>query len=226
VCGVGVGGSYPAEFAALGVPLHQRGRLTNETLEILLKLWQEPSVTFDGEFFHLQGVSIAPAPVQRPHPPVWVGGTSAAALRRAARFGQGWLAFLLAPDEFGEAAQRLRDLAAANGRGENMAMVASLFAYCAESHETAVLAAARALTQTFDGGTPDTHRQIEGSPEETVAQFAAIGTADECAATIARFIESGATHVILNPLAPGVEVEDQLHRLAEEVVPRLPDRQV
>jgi probable F420-dependent oxidoreductase len=224
VCGVGVGGSYPAEFDALGVPLHKRGRLANETLEILLKLWREPKVTFDGEFFHLHDVSIAPAPVQRPHPPLWVGGTSTAALRRAARFGQGWLAYLLTPVELAEATQHLRDLAAVDGRADKIAIVASLFAYCGETHEAAVQAAARALSQTFEGGAPDTHRRIVGPPEDTVTRFAVIGTADECAATIARFIEAGATHVILNPLAPGIEVEDQLNRLAKVVLPRLPDR--
>jgi probable F420-dependent oxidoreductase len=225
VCGVGVGGSHPAEFDALSAPFKQRGRMTDEALDLLLRVWREPSVSFAGEFFSVRDVGVAPLPVQRPHPPLWIGGTSEAALRRAARVGQGWLAFLVTPDELASGARRIAALAAANGRSDDVAIVASLYAYCGSTYEAAVAAASRALSLTFGGAKPDTHRALDEPQEAIVQRFAAVGRPEDCAQTIARFVDAGATHVILNPLAPGVEIEDQLRRLAEDVLPLLPNRQ-
>ena len=66
--GVGVGGEYPKEFEACGVPVHERGARTNEALEVIKRLWTERDVTFDGRFTTLNEVSLDPAPVQKPHP--------------------------------------------------------------------------------------------------------------------------------------------------------------
>jgi probable F420-dependent oxidoreductase len=221
-CGVGVGGAYPQEFETLAVSMAQRGRIADEALEVLVSLWTEPSVTHAGEFFHLRDVFLAPKPVQQPHPPIWVGGTSPAALRRTARFGQGWLAYLVAPDELRRGAERIRTLAPAYGRSDvAFASVASLFAYCADDHEAAVQAAADSLLRTFHGSNLDTHKTLDQSPRAVVQQYAAIGRPADCAATIARFIEAGATDVILNPLAPADEIEEQLTRFAREVLPLL-----
>jgi probable F420-dependent oxidoreductase len=221
-CGVGVGGAYPEEFETLGVPVHRRGRIADEALEVLVRLWTEPSVTHAGEFFRLRDIVLEPKPVQRPHPPLWVGGTSPAALRRTARFGQGWLAYLVSPDELREGAEKIRELAGAYGRGDaQFSFVASLFAYCGESYEAAVRAAGESLRRSFRGQNLDTHKTLDEQPSAIVQRYAAVGRPEDCAATIARFIEAGATDVILNPLAPGDEVEEHLTRFAREVLPLL-----
>jgi probable F420-dependent oxidoreductase len=89
ILGVGVGWAEQ-EFNALGVPFHQRGAITNEYLQALKLLWTQDVATFEGRFVTFKEVHTAPRPVQSPHPPIWVGGPSDAALRRAVRYGDGW----------------------------------------------------------------------------------------------------------------------------------------
>jgi probable F420-dependent oxidoreductase len=89
VLGVGVGWSVN-EFGALGVSFAERGRITDEYLTVITRAWDEPSLTYTGDYVTFEDVATAPAPLSRPRPPLWVGGLSATALRRAARFGDAW----------------------------------------------------------------------------------------------------------------------------------------
>jgi probable F420-dependent oxidoreductase len=87
--GVGVGWNEP-EFAALGVPFHERGARTNEYLRLWRACWAPGKVSFAGKFVSFADMHVNPKPVQQPHPPIWIGGLSDAALRRAARFAAVW----------------------------------------------------------------------------------------------------------------------------------------
>ena len=87
--GVGVGWSQQ-EFAALGVPFHRRGTLTNEYLAALKTLWTNDVASFQGRYVSFTDVHTAPRPARAPHPPIWVGGASDAAMRRAVRYGDAW----------------------------------------------------------------------------------------------------------------------------------------
>jgi alkanesulfonate monooxygenase SsuD/methylene tetrahydromethanopterin reductase-like flavin-dependent oxidoreductase (luciferase family) len=88
----GVGASWLAqEWEATGLDFASRGRRVDEAIEICTRLWSEPTVTHHGEFFGFDEVVFEPKPVQQPRPPLLVGGESKAALRRAARLGDGWL---------------------------------------------------------------------------------------------------------------------------------------
>jgi len=89
IAGVGAGWNA-AEFAALGVPFHERGARTTEYLRLWQACWAPDPVTFQGQFFSFAKMHIMPKPLQQPHPPIWIGGASPAALRRAARFAQVW----------------------------------------------------------------------------------------------------------------------------------------
>nr|WP_240979814.1 TIGR03619 family F420-dependent LLM class oxidoreductase [Streptomyces sp. HNM0574] len=88
ILGAGIGWSR-AEYQALNVPFAQRGRIADEYLTAIRAAWREDPTTFHGEYVHYTDVHTAPRPVARPLP-VWVGGSSQAALRRAARLGEGW----------------------------------------------------------------------------------------------------------------------------------------
>jgi probable F420-dependent oxidoreductase len=87
--GVGVGWNE-AESQALGEPFHERGARTNEYLRLWQACWAPGNVSFSGKFFSFTDMFVNPKPLQQPHPPVWVGGTSDAALRRAARYAAVW----------------------------------------------------------------------------------------------------------------------------------------
>ena len=88
-CGVGW---QAAEFESLGVPFAERGRRMDECIELLRRYWTEPSVDFRGRYYTAEAMAMDPKPVQPGGPPIWLGGSSDAALRRVGRLGDGWLA--------------------------------------------------------------------------------------------------------------------------------------
>lgn len=111
IFGVGVGWAKQ-EFDALGVAFNQRGAMTNEYLEVIKRAWTEETISFEGRFVSIPEAHTAPLPVQTPHPPIWVGGGSDAALRRAARYGDGWHPIRVKIDQFiAEEIPRLRRIA-------------------------------------------------------------------------------------------------------------------
>ena len=87
--GVGVGFKHE-EFEGFGVPFKERGARTNQSLEIIRRLLSGETVTFKSDFFNFKNIKVTPEPIQKPHPPIWLGGFTAAALRRAARYGDGF----------------------------------------------------------------------------------------------------------------------------------------
>ena len=120
--GVGVGW-LREEFEALGAPdFERRGAASDEILTIFKTLWSGQPASFTGEFFRFEALRCLPAPVQKPHPPIWIGGHSRAALRRVARHGDGWHpvganpASMLGPAEMRERLTELRRLTEAEGR--------------------------------------------------------------------------------------------------------------
>jgi len=115
ICGVGVGW-WKNELDVLGVPFRARGRHADEILRVFKALWMEEDPAFEGEFFRFRDIGFQPKPVQKPHPPIWVGGNSPGAFRRAVTLGDGWHATTLAPAELREALGKLRAVADAARR--------------------------------------------------------------------------------------------------------------
>jgi probable F420-dependent oxidoreductase len=113
--GVGIGW-LREEFDALNVPFERRAQRADEHLQVMTRLWTDETASFDGELYTLPPSRLYPKPVQQPHPPIHVGGESDAALRRAARLGQGWYGFNRTPEETGEALERLDKALSAEGR--------------------------------------------------------------------------------------------------------------
>src|SRR5713226_3012587 len=87
--GVGVGFKLE-EFDSFGVSFKERGSRTNESLDIIRRLLSGETVTYKSDFFNFKNIKVAPEPIQKPHPPIWLGGFTPAALRRAARYGDGF----------------------------------------------------------------------------------------------------------------------------------------
>jgi probable F420-dependent oxidoreductase len=107
ICGVGVGW-WREEFAALGIPFEKRGKRADEMLQVFKALWTQDEPRFHGDFYQLQEVGFAPKPVQQPHPPLWIGGHSQAAYRRAVAFGDGWHASSQTPEQLSAHLDQLR----------------------------------------------------------------------------------------------------------------------
>ena len=119
ILGVGVGAMTP-EFEALGIPLSQRGSLTNESMAVMRELWSNEDPSYSSSRWEFRDLKFSPKPSQRigetPHVPLWVGGGSPGALRRAARRGDGWHPSGMSAEEFAIGRQRVRELAASAGR--------------------------------------------------------------------------------------------------------------
>jgi probable F420-dependent oxidoreductase len=115
ICGVGVGW-WKEELEILGVPFNRRGRQADEVLKVFTTLWSDTHPSFEGEFFRFRDIGFAPKPVQKPRPPIWVGGDSPGAFRRVVTLGDGWHATSKTPAEFREALPRLRAAADKAGR--------------------------------------------------------------------------------------------------------------
>ena len=115
ICGVGVGW-WEEELTTLGVPFKQRGRHADEILKIFKTLWTSDHPTFQGEFFRFDDLGFQPKPVQKPYPPIWVGGNSPGAFRRVVAFGDGWHATNQTPAQLRGSLDTLRAAADAARR--------------------------------------------------------------------------------------------------------------
>jgi probable F420-dependent oxidoreductase len=115
IFGVGVGW-LREEFDALGIDPRFRGRITDEYVEVCRRLWRDDVASFAGKHYRLPAVRTGPKPVQRPWPPIWIGGNSDQALARTARLGDGWHAIDLSPAELRSRVADVRRLLQAAGR--------------------------------------------------------------------------------------------------------------
>jgi probable F420-dependent oxidoreductase len=116
--GIGVGW-LKEEFDAVGVPWERRGVRTDEYIEVLRTLWCDDTSSFTGETFHLPACEMYPKPIQRPYPPLHIGGETDAALRRAARTGQGWHTFNRSPEELAAGLRKLDEFLDLEGRSRS-----------------------------------------------------------------------------------------------------------
>ena len=217
--GVGVGGEFPEEFAALGIALEERGPRADEALDVLRALWSGEAVIHHGRFFDLDDVTLRPvappgASVQAGQvggPPLLVSGRKGAAMRRAARRGDGWLPYLYSAGAYARSVATIRSEAAAVGRDlDAEGFEWALYCYCSVRADGD---RARDDVATFLGG-------AYGSDPAVLARVAPAGTPDEVAAALQAYVDAGVRHLIVSPAAP----EDTLgivRLAAEEVLPQL-----
>jgi probable F420-dependent oxidoreductase len=115
--GVGVG-VIEQELNAMGSPYAERGAITDETIDILKRLWTEDEPSHQGKRYQFSGMKFSPKPVQKPHIPLIIGGVSRSAIRRAARVGNGWHPTAMPPEELRDAMHDLAQETRAAGRSE------------------------------------------------------------------------------------------------------------
>jgi probable F420-dependent oxidoreductase len=211
VLGVGVGGEYPAEFEACGIPIEERGARTDEAIPLLRRLWSAEPVTHAGRFLAFDGVRIHPAPVQGPSLPIVVAGRQPVAMRRAARVGDGWMPYLYSPRRYADSVAVIRETAAADGRDlGGFEWFAFVFVNIDDDGDRA-----RQDAAAFLGGT-----YSKGDFAAMIDRVAAAGTVDEVTATLQAFVDAGARHLVFTPMVRG-NPRPLLDRLVAEVLPRL-----
>ncbi|HUY18274.1 MAG TPA: LLM class flavin-dependent oxidoreductase [Candidatus Binataceae bacterium] len=208
IFGVGVGGEFPREWQACGVPVAERGSRTNEALEVIKRLWNETRVTHRGRHYNFEEVSIDPRPATAGGPPIWIGGRAEPAQRRAAHLGDGWIPYVITSKRYAEGLDFIgREAAQAGRRLERFGSGVFLFCALAENYERAHQLASASLSRRYamDFG-------------EAARRYGALGTPADVAAKIAEYAAAGARDFVLDAVVDGAR-EEQLERLAREVIP-------
>jgi probable F420-dependent oxidoreductase len=204
VLGIGVGGEFPREFEAAGVPLRERGARTNEAIPILRALWAGKAPPMDGRYFKVPPTPFEPAPSRKKSLPIWVGGRSDAALRRAAHLADGYIGYLVDADGFRKRMSRIREMRAEERRDAPFTAALVAFARIGEKRAAAVERTAARLGAMYGAATAP-----------AAARFALAGTADDCRARVAALAAAGVEHLVLSPIATLEEYDEQLVGLSE-----------
>jgi probable F420-dependent oxidoreductase len=206
----GIGSPLGPEWKALGLDTGSRGKRMDECLEIVSRLWREDAVDFDGVHFKLKGASIAPKPVQA-ELPMWIGGSSDAAIRRTGRYGTGWQAGLDGLDDVARVIRAIKHATAAAGRTIDEDHYGAGLAFHFGSAAEPAVAEAKA--------------QVVRRIGRDIPSYFAIGDAEAILARIAEFVAAGVSKFILRPLLGGEEmVLAQTRRLIDEVLPAVTAR--
>jgi probable F420-dependent oxidoreductase len=206
---VGIGlGTNNRLYPAFGLSPERRVARFIESIRVMKALWTQPSATLDGEFFQIQGLSMEPKPVQKPHPPLWFGAHSEAAQKRALRHGDGWMgAGSTDLNEFFIEIARMRAMLAESGR------------------DPATFPLSKRLYISINDDADQARRQIEammhdfyGINDPTADAWAVYGPAGRVLETLQRLRDAGLTHMLLHP-AP-VDLR-HLEVIATQIAPNL-----
>jgi probable F420-dependent oxidoreductase len=202
----GIGVEQEREFLAAGVPFKERGRRTDEAIAIMRRCWSENEVTFEGEFWRLDRITVLPKPVQQPMP-LWIGGNSEAAMRRTGRLGDGWIPSFIPPARFAAGVAQTQRFAADAGREVPADHFGVLVNFCFASDT-------------------DTARRLAGPfiprgrvDPDTLETCTAFGPPALLCERLEQYVAGGASKFIVRPMCPADRMLEQLARLADEVVP-------
>ena len=203
---VGIGVELEAEFRAAGVPFRERGRRTDEAIAILRRCWADDQVTFAGEFWQLDRVTVLPKPSQQPFP-LWIGGKSEAAMRRAGRLGDGWIPSFITPAEFATGVDKTLAFAASAQREVPSDHFGTLIYYCLDADR----ARARSLALPF---VP--RGRVDDAALEACTAF---GPPDLLVERLEQYVAGGGSKFIARPMCPPDRLLEQVERLNDEVIP-------
>ena len=208
---VAIGRGDAPEWEATGRSARGRGARADEALEVMTRLWQGENVDFEGRHFSLKGATINPRPKQQPLP-LWLGGSSDAAIRRTARYGSGWLAPLQSPEETGATVQAIRAESERIGRP------------IPEDHYGATILFRIGESVAPPDPTGADRSEAADSMRQRIARIQAIGEPSQVLSLIREFRAQGVTKFVAIPLARNArEMEEQCRLLSNEVIPRAND---
>ena len=207
--GIGVGGEFPKEFEAVGVPVKERGARTDEGLQVLDLLLTQKDVHFDGRFTKLDGVSLAPRGVQKPRVPFWVAGRKDVAMRRAARYAEGWLPYMYTPEMLDESMTKIAGFTEEAGRPAGTVRGGLFIFTCVhEDRATALELANQQLS-----------RQYNQDFSKLVEKYTIAGSPADCIARLQEYIDAGARTIMFSQGCPPDYVDENTRLIAETILP-------
>jgi probable F420-dependent oxidoreductase len=221
----GVGGDYPKEFEACGVPMARRGRRTDEIIEIMRRYWTEERFSYEGEIFQLEDVWMEPKPIQPGGPPIWLAGRSDAAIARAARLGDGYMPYMYTADRCRAAFDEVRAKADALGTELRPDYTWSAFVYVSMHHDR---------ERAREMAIKDLSWRYGKDFTPWIDKYCVYGTPDDCAAGLRAFVDAGVEHLALGMIhAESIALEtcptneesvaalDAIQRFGTELLPAL-----
>jgi probable F420-dependent oxidoreductase len=219
--GIGVG-AYREEFERVRPDVHHanRGEMVEEGIQALRQQWTERTATHQGKYYHFEEIESYPKPVQDPLP-IYVGGNTVDAARRAGKYGQGWLPAVLPLDQFADRMDILRRSAEEAGRDPGTLDIAPQFSVSvAHTHEKAL--------ESFRGSQMYQHllslrkSTLKDVDTSSIEKFNLVGTPDSIAEQISAYGKLGATHMC-SLIFGSRTIEDSLEQMeffAKEVMPK------
>ncbi len=204
--GLGFGSREP-DYKAVEIPYEHRGSRAVEQVHLMKRFWTEDNVTHHGKFFNIDNLTVGPRPVQKPHPPIWTGGSAEAALKRAGTWANGFISGSSAIADFRTTWDKIANYAAAAGRNPNDIEKASL-AFMALNDDKA-----KAI-KTIEDYTMRYYGRLRG-PVEPVS---IVGSAAQCAEKIEYFFSKGIETLIIGVADPDPR---QLDLFGERVLPQV-----
>jgi probable F420-dependent oxidoreductase len=208
ILGVGVGGEFPPEFAAVGANLAERGPRTDEAIEILRRHWTEQKVEHHGRFHDFGPVKIEPKPVRPGGPPIIVGGRKAVSMRRAGRLGDGYISHMCDAATYAANLRTIAGHAREAGRaGRPFHSAALLFTVLDDSYEAAHERAAKMLGTIYNTDF-----------REASKRYCLLGKPEDCLDQLRNFAKAGCRHFVLSALSDPDEI---IERATRDMIPAL-----
>jgi probable F420-dependent oxidoreductase len=199
-------GSRESDYKAVEIPYEHRGSRAVEQVELMKRLWTEDNVTHKGKFYKVENLSVGPRPVQKPHPPIWTGGSAEAALKRAGTWADGYISGSSAIADFHVTWDKIAGYAVAASRNPNEIEKASLaFMAIADDKAKAI--------KTIEDYTMRYYGRLRGEIEPV----SIVGSAAQCAEKIDYFFSKGIDALIIGVANPDPE---QLDLFGEKVLPQ------
>ena len=202
-------GWYKREFDSVGVPFEKRGKIIDESLTIMTRLWTEDVVAGDYPPYNMKAAVMFPKPYQRPRPPILVGGYVDRVLKRAGVAADGWLTYFYTPGSFTKSWKKVCDFAAEAGKDPARLLNANQLPIMVGKSRAAVEAPMLEwLSKEWD----------YASWSESTKDSAIMGTVDECVAQLQAHLDVGVQKIIFVPYQYR---PDQIDVIAKEIIPRL-----
>jgi len=207
----GLGSNRSRDFIASGTSTKARGQKMNEALDIMNRLWTGEEVTFEGKHYQYDKASIRPCPVQVPLP-LWIGGSSDAAIERTAKYGTGWQASFDTPEEAGVIVDKILAAAVKQGRSIDTDHFGTGFGVRFGSWDEEPV---KKMVADFEKRTG-----------KQAARGLVVGGSDEILERIQAYVDRGVSKFILRPIGNGdAEMKEQTEQIIEEILSKISELQ-
>lgn len=209
IFGVGVGGEFQTDYDVAGVPMQERGARLTEGIKVLRSLWSGEKVSHDGRYFPFGDLAMTPPPFQTGGPPIWCGGRSDAALKRAGELADGYISYVVTPEMFADAMSKITAAAEAAKRDVSAYGTGHLlFARLDKTYEEALDKATESLSVRY-----------AMDFRKPAMRYCALGSPADVAARIGEFLSAGVRHLVMDLVGPYEEREEQIEWFARDVLP-------